>query len=268
MNGYRANLILHKEESLMKIFLAPLALLALSGAALAQIPSGTVIPVTLHGSLSTRKSKPGQVVKARIMQDIPLGEGSKIRAGAHVQGKVISVTPAVNGHGASVSFMFDRLVTSWGAEPVTTSLRVLASGLEITSAQMPMYSDNGSSLYANITRQVGGEIVFRGGGHVMRGKTVVGEPVNDDGVLGYVRTNPDGNCQGTIDGNNQVQALWVFSSDACGVYGYSRVEILHVGRTNSLGEIALSSQRGDINIRGGSGMLLQVIRSAAPAASL
>jgi hypothetical protein len=79
----------------MKSFLLPLILFLIPAAALAQaeVPAGTVLPVTLHGSLSTTKSKPGDVVKARVMQDIPLGEGSKIRAGSYVEGKVFSVTP-------------------------------------------------------------------------------------------------------------------------------------------------------------------------------
>ena len=61
----------------MKGFFLPLALLLISGAGAAfvkiSIPAGTVLPVALHGSLSTTKSKVGQVVKARVMQDIPLG---------------------------------------------------------------------------------------------------------------------------------------------------------------------------------------------------
>jgi hypothetical protein len=242
------------------------ALLTLSGAASAQIsiPVGTVIPVALHGSLSTTKSKPGQVVKARIMQDIPLGEGSKIPAGSYVEGKVISVTPASNGNPARITFEFDRLVTSKGSVPIATNLRALASTLEVNSAQIPQYDDRGSSTRVNTTWQIGGETVYRGGGHVMDGKTVVGEPVNDDGVLGWVRANPEGNCRGTVDGNNRPQALWLFSSDACGVYGYRQVKIEHAGRTSPMGEIALSSERGEINIRGGSGMLLRVINSSAP----
>jgi hypothetical protein len=92
----------------------------------------------------------------------------------------------------------------------------------------------------------------------MDGKTIVGEPVNDEGVLGRVRASSDGSCRGAVEGNNQLQALWLFSSDACGVYGYRRVKIEHAGRTSPLGEITLKAERGDINIRGGSGMLLRV----------
>jgi hypothetical protein len=255
------------EEELMKCFFLPLALLLISGAGAAfvkiSIPAGTVLPVALHGSLSTTKSKPGQVVKARVMQDIPLGEGSKVRAGAYVQGKVISVTSAANGSGASITFEFTQLVTSRGAEPITTNLRALASIVEVNSARIPQYDDRGSSSYVNTTWQIGGETVYRGGGHVMDGKTIVGEPVNDEGVLGRVRTSSDGKCHGTVEGENQLQALWLFSSDACGVYGYRRVKIEHAGRTSPLGEITLKAERGNINIRGGSGMLLRVNNPSA-----
>src|ERR1700751_2698098 len=159
----------------MKSFFLPAILFLIPGAALAQIevPAGTVLPVTLHGSLSTTKSKSGDFVKARVMQDIPLGEGSKIRAGSYVEGKVISVEAPSSGNPARITFQFDRIVTSKSAVPVTTNLRALASTLEVNSAQSPMYDDPGSSPYVNNTRQIGGEIVFRGGGHVMDGHMVV-----------------------------------------------------------------------------------------------
>lgn len=251
----------------MKAFFLPLALLLVSGAGGAllkgSLPAGTVIPVALHGSLSTKKSTPGQLVKARVMQDIPLGEGNKVRAGAYVQGKVIAVTPAVSGSGASITFEFTQLVTSQGSEPVTTNLRALASIVEVNSARIPQYDDRGSSSYVNTTWQIGGETVYRGGGHVMDGKMIVGEPVGDEGVLGRVRASSDGNCVGTVEGENRLQALWLFSSDACGVYGYRHVKIEHAGRTSPLGEITLKAERGDINIRGGSGMLLRVNNPSA-----
>jgi hypothetical protein len=82
--------------------------------------------------------------------------------------------------------------------------------------------------------------------------------VNDEDVIGRVRANPDRNCRGAIDGNDRPQALWLFSADACGVYGYRHLKIEHAGRTNPIGEITLSAERGEINIRGGSAMLLRV----------
>jgi hypothetical protein len=234
---------------------------AVAGATPAQvsIPNGTILPVRLSGSVSSRKSKPGQVITARVMQDVPLGSGTTIRSGARVTGRVVSVSPAANGGNAIVSIVFDAIQLGHTAVPITTDLRALASPLEIDDAQLSIYGgDRGTPQYAYTTVQVGGEVVYRGGGPVARGDTVVGEPV-PNGVLATLRSKEGAPCRGAIDGDLHPQALWLFSSDACGVYGYSQVAIAHAGRTNPVGQIVLSSTDGrDINIRTASGMLLRV----------
>src|SRR5580700_11989401 len=89
-------------------------LLALAAGLNAQdrIPAGTILPVRWNGSISSANSKPGQVITARIMQDVPLGSGRKIRAGSKVVGHVLDVTPAKNGTPGKISFQFDKLVRS------------------------------------------------------------------------------------------------------------------------------------------------------------
>src|SRR5271169_1374688 len=62
------------------------------------IPAGTILPVALNSSLNSRKVKSGQVITARVMQDVPL-PGSTIHAGAKVIGRVIDVKPANGGSG-------------------------------------------------------------------------------------------------------------------------------------------------------------------------
>jgi len=46
--------------------------------------------------------------------------------------------------------------------------------------------------------------------------------------------------------------------DACGLYDFPNVTLAHAGRTDPVGQITLLSSRGNLNIRGGSGMLLRV----------
>jgi len=77
-------------------------------------------------------------------------------------------------------------------------------------------------------------------------------------VLVRLSAKPGTKCRGNIGDNDRPQALWLFSSDACGTYGFSDLAILHAGRSDPLGEIMLASEHGDLNIRGGSGMLLRV----------
>jgi hypothetical protein len=232
----------------------------ISGGLFAQttIPPGTILPVTLESSISSRKIQPGDKISARVMQDVPLPGRTKLPAGAKVTGRVVLVDPAGGGSGARVSFGFDTIVSRRQQIPVTTNLRALASNLEVQSAQLSIYgSDRGTPSTAQTTVQVGGEVVYRGGGPVKNGSQTVGTPVLD-GVLVRVAADPVRGCRGEFGEDHRLQALWVFSSDACGVYGYSHVIIAHAGRSDPAGLITLAAKSGNFIIRDGSGMLLRV----------
>ena len=69
----------------MKYLLIALLLCSIALCAQEAIPAGTVLPARLNSSLDSHKSRPGQVITARIMQDVPL-PGGKIRAGAQLIG--------------------------------------------------------------------------------------------------------------------------------------------------------------------------------------
>lgn len=221
------------------------------------IPPGTILPVRL-GGLSSQKAKKGDVIKARIMQDVPLGNGSRLRAGSTVLGRVIDVSAANLGHKAMLAMRFDAIVRGKESIPVATHLRAIASTLEIEFAQVPPIGPGESDVYDWLTTvQVGGEVVYGKGGEVYNGDRIVGRSVYD-GVVAQVNVKEGTTCRGPVEGNNRPQAFWVFSSDACGAYGFPTMTISHTGRTDPRGEIVLVSEQGPLKIRSGSGMLLRV----------
>ncbi len=227
------------------------------------IPAGTILPVALNSSLNSRKVKAGQVISARVMQEVPLSSGTKIHAGTKVIGHVIDVEPANVAGGAQISIRFNSLLVSKQRIAITTNLRALASMMAVEAAQVPDTGpDRGTAQNAWNTDQIGDEVVYRGGGLVADGLRFVGEPTYG-GVLVRVSGKPGTDCRGEVDGNDRLQALWVFSSDACGVYDFSDLKIAHAGRTNPVGEITLSSNHGEIDVRSGSGMLLRVNNNPA-----
>ena len=87
-----------------------LSVFALSAVLAAQtnIPLGTVIPVTLNSSLDARSSKPGQIIKAKVAQDVPLYNGTRIKDGTRVVGEVLAVTSAGNSQPSTIALRFDR----------------------------------------------------------------------------------------------------------------------------------------------------------------
>jgi hypothetical protein len=134
------------------------------------IPAGTILPVRLNSSLDSRRSKPGQIISASVMQNIPLASGAKIRAGTKVLGQIIDVISAKDGSGARIVFRFDTLALPHQTIPLNTDLRALASIMELHDAQVPSSGpDRGTSSNAWTTVQVGGDVVYRGGGPVMEG---------------------------------------------------------------------------------------------------
>jgi hypothetical protein len=61
------------------------------------IPAGTILPVALNSSLNSRKVKAGQVITARVMQDVPLSSGSTIRpTSANVDKEFLNTTRRSN----------------------------------------------------------------------------------------------------------------------------------------------------------------------------
>lgn len=247
--------------------ISPIIVVLFSSAVLAQqaIPSGTIIPVRLNSTLDSKKTKPGKVFTARVMQDVPLPD-SKIRAGSKVIGHVVSAKRAGNGTDEPLSLRFDAIEVSKRRTPICTNLRAIASMREVEDAQVPAAGpDRGTSQAAWTTVQVGGEVVYRGGGPVANGLQDVGIPTAN-GVLAHVSSVPGTKCAGEADDNSRLQALWVFSSDACGAYGFSDLEIAHSGRSDPIGEIVFTSSKRDVHLPGGSGMLLRV-NSSGPHAT-
>jgi hypothetical protein len=73
------------------------------------IPPGTILPVVLTTSLSFEKCKPGQALRGKIAQDVPLPNGAKIRRGSTVEGHIAEVTSDATGSGSKVAIQFDKV---------------------------------------------------------------------------------------------------------------------------------------------------------------
>jgi hypothetical protein len=231
------------------------------------VPNGTILPVRLNTSLSATKSKPRQVISGRIMQDVPLPNGIKIREGSVLEGHVVEVVPGNGTVGPRISIQFDKLRSSHETIPITTSLRAVAGPMEVAGAQIPR-SGPGEGDVSNwlTTTQIGGDVKYGVGGPVTtqeNASQVVGSGV-DGGVLSRVSAKEGTKCRGAIDGNDSPQALWVFSSDACGTYGLEQSRIVHAGRRGPTGVIVFASASGNLKISGGAGMLLRVSANIPP----
>lgn len=229
------------------------------------VPSGTIIPVRLNSSLSSQKSKVGETISARVAQDVPLPGGARIHAGAKIIGHVTGVQLPSAGSPAQLTFVFDHLVLGKKSLPIKTDLRALASPFEVDQAQIPPVGlGEGDTWSSRVTEQIGGDTVYWGGGPVEGSNGPVGKPVDGidtTGVLVTISAKPGSPCRGEVGEHRGPQAVWVFSSDACGVYGLPGMVIAHAGRKQPIGIIVLSVARGQINIRSGSAALLRVISS-------
>ncbi len=236
---------------------AVVLLLLVTVAAAQEVPAGTVLPVMLNSGLDVRHARPGQLISGNIMQDVPLPDGASIPKGARVVGHVVSASVATAGSPSRLTVKFDRIVTKELEIPVTVHLRALGSMNEVFESKIPTNSldDYGTSTSDWNTVQIGGAGVYRGNGQVVSGDQVVGKSTDYGAVTAKLLSTPKSACHGEDDGHEY--ALWVFSPWACGVYGFSDLQIIHTGRTSPVGEIELESGR-DVRVNGGSGWLLRV----------
>jgi hypothetical protein len=226
-----------------------------------EIPVGTILPVRINRGFSSKSAKNGQVITGRVMQSVPLPGGSKIPEGAKVIGAVVSASPAGTSGGARMSIRFDRVETHRRTVAIVTDLRALASMVEVEYAEIPEVTpDFGTPYVWATTRQIGGDVKYGAGSAVtdLNNRTV-GTGL-EGGVLVHPQAKPETKCRGALNAEDGLQALWVFSADACGVYGMRGTTILHAGRTEPVGEIVLAAESGEVKVHSGSGALLRVVR--------
>jgi hypothetical protein len=225
-----------------------------------QLPVGLILPVRLQDSVELKNAHKGTALEGRIAQDVPVPGRDKIKMKAVVKGSVLRVTQDSDGVGVSLTMAFTQIEDHKLTLTVSTSLRAIASYEAVRSSQTPWTgADTGSpSGWANTT-QIGGDIRYGDGGPVRNakkqkiGKGVIG------GVLVHVAANPARGCAGPAPGEDYLQALWVFSADACGPYSLKDVKIVLDGTSDPVGEVTLHFPKSDMKLEGGTAFLLQVV---------
>ena len=245
-------------------FASVVVLLTATQAFSQQIPAGTVLPVMTNTALDARKSKPGDKVKARLMQDVVLPSGDRIRYGAKLEGQVLQAVS--NRSGATVLIRFNRLVSDGKQYPLTVSLRALASMQEVFDAQLPVgtFDDYGTSISDWTTVQVGGAAVYLGDGTVRDGMQVIGRAPGYGIVTAKLIPAPKLGCKAIPAESESEQSLWVFSPWACGTYGLDYLKIAHHGISAPVGTIELTAP-ALFRVKAGSGWLLRVVADEATA---
>jgi hypothetical protein len=217
-------------------------------------------------SLDSLKAKPGEVITGRLMQDVVLASGQRIRKGAKVSGQVVEVSSATSNPQARLKVRFDRVIAEGKQYSITTSLRSLASMQDVFHAQLPTgtFDEYGTSVSDWTTIQVGGVAVYLGDATVRDGMEVIGRAPGYGITRAKLIPAPKRGCAAKSGDSPDEQSLWVFSPWACGTYGFEDLAIAHHGNTAPVGIIELTAPKA-FRIPGGSGWLLLVLPSQSPA---
>ncbi len=93
-----------------------------------KIPEGTVLPLSLETTVSSETAHVGDLVVAKLAQDVTSGEHVLLGAGTEVRGKVVAAVPAGHVKGrARLALAFDQVVVKDRQYPLE------ASGLDVTA---------------------------------------------------------------------------------------------------------------------------------------
>ncbi len=211
------------------------------------------MPVSVGSTISAKGSKAGQKIDGKLMQELRLPSGAVIKSGSHVTGHVVSAKKPGAGS-SSIVLQFDQLQDVHHNIPLNVSLRAVAGSKSVFNAGLPSGNNTDQDPSdAWVTRQIGGEYVFRARGYVEsdRGKVGVWD---GKGVWGKLQNAE--NCDDSQI-NSDIQALWVFATTACGVYDLPDTTLVRAGNAPPLGQMTLQSTK-NVEIHGGSGWLLIV----------
>ena len=227
-----------------------------------KLPPGTAIPVEFSHAVNADKAKRGDLIEARTMQVIHLGQGHDLPKGTLVLGRIIMSRPVRRDVSASVlSFRFDQIVARSGVIGVRLYVRALANFRDSYEAGFPTPPPD---MNLSDTRTlIGGDQVTPSEHKVYTSAgdedgDVVGE-YRKGGVFERLRAARASNGASALvcDGTSTEQSVAIFSGSACGLYGFDAVNLVHTGK-QSKGVIELDSRHYTVKLYSMSTALLQV----------
>jgi len=223
-----------------------------------QIPARTLLPAMLDSRFDSDKSKQGEAISAKLRQDVPQPGGGKIKRESKILGHVLAVSPASDGNPYQLTVRFEQIEVNKRPVNISVGLRAYATMELVAQSRQPANanSGNGTSVWDLNLSQIGGQIAYNGQKVVKWKGQVVGRIPQPGAVLGVPMANPEFGCAGH-GANTSEEAFWVFSTNACGIYGNDDMTLVSgIGGINP-GQIVFKSSK-KLTVRGGSGWLLQV----------
>jgi len=220
------------------------------------LPQSTAIPIRFEHSIDAKKSKAGDAVSAKTMQEVVLPDGRTILKGSTVIGHVVSLesfhfdqTPYMHQKPSVLSIHFDTLRNGDTVIPVNLSVRAIASTIDSREAAYPHSTDD--------TDHVGMMALIGGTTFSPLEKRIESE---DGDAIGYnrktgvfARLMASGPCHAT----DTEQSIAIFSPDACGAYGFGGDYLAESGQDGS-GTFTLALRGHSVKLYAGSTALLQV----------
>ncbi|MHB8302478.1 MAG: hypothetical protein ACYDC6_06515 [Acidobacteriaceae bacterium] len=249
------------------LWLAPfLLLLAISPRAIGQsspqpLPNGTAIPIAFTRTIDAGKARPGDPVLAKTMQIVLYGPTESIPKGSKVIGHVVEAKAFVDqDEPSTIEIQFDKIEYKQQTTPFRASVRALANVMDVAAATRPTDASDMDPSRA---------FTLVGGDQEMPGEKQVYSADGDDvginnrfGIFSRLEPGESINRLGRITcaGIPTLQSVAIFSSTACGLYGFPDTFLRLTGNESNNGTIELESNRYTIEVHSGSAALLQVVR--------
>ena len=120
---------------------------------LAPVPAGSTLPVRVEHTLDAKHAHPGDVVKAQMIQRVPLGDRRYLPTATELVGSIT----AVNATQLSITWTELRLHTA--GEPVRVKLLAGADSFDVGQTRIPL---GGPSFSTSdwTTEQIGGDEIY------------------------------------------------------------------------------------------------------------
>ena len=233
----------------------------------AALATGSAFNAALSSPIDSKKSKPGDVVKARTTESVKSGGQTVLPKGTQLVGHVTQASARANGEEeSSLGVVFDKAILKNGQEiPLNAGIRAMAaaqSGASAAGSDMDAMGTAGAASAGG--RGALGGATSTAGGAV---GTVTNTAANVAGTAGGT-LNSAANAGGSITGASKgavggLNTAGQLTSNSQGVFGLNGLNLSAAGSNATEGSVITSAGK-NVHLDSGTRMLLVSQGEAGP----